>query len=43
MCVYYGGCIAPPRDDEEWIGFIKKFVTYLIDRYGAEEVESWPF
>lgn len=40
---YYGGCIAPPRDDEEWIGFIKKFVTYLIDRYGAEEVESWPF
>lgn len=40
---YYGGCIAPPRDDEEWADFIKKFVTYLIGRYGAEEVESWLF
>ncbi|WP_162307067.1 GH39 family glycosyl hydrolase [Schaedlerella arabinosiphila] len=40
---YYGGCIAPPRDDAEWADFIKKFVSYLIDRYGAEEVECWPF
>ncbi len=40
---YYGGCIAPPREDAEWADFIKKFVTYLIERYGAEEVESWPF
>ena len=40
---YYGGSIAPPREDAEWAEFIKKFVTYLIDRYGAEEVESWSF
>ncbi|MCM1121891.1 MAG: hypothetical protein NC416_04855 [Eubacterium sp.] len=40
---YYGGSIAPPRDEEEWKGFIKKFVNYLIKRYGKEEVESWPF
>lgn len=40
---YYGGCIAPPREDAEWTEFVKKFVAYLIDRYGAEEVESWPF
>ena len=40
---YYRGCIAPPKDDSEWAEFIKKFVEYLLDRYGAEEVESWPF
>lgn len=40
---YYGGCISPPKDDKEWADFIKKFIAYLLDRYGAEEVESWPF
>ena len=40
---YYGGWISPPRDEEAWREFIKSFVRYLLDRYGAEEVESWPF
>lgn len=40
---YYGGWISPPRDDAEWTEFIKKFIRYLLERYGAEEVESWPF
>lgn len=41
--LYYGGCIAPPRDDEAWKEWIQSFVKYLIGRFGAEEVESWPF
>lgn len=40
---FYGGYIAPPKDETEWTEFIKYFVRYLLDRYGAEEVESWPF
>ena len=41
--LYYGGCIAPPKDDETWKEWIQSFVKYLIGRFGAEEVESWPF
>lgn len=40
---YYGGCIAPPKDEKEWTDFISLFVKYLLNRYGEKEVESWPF
>lgn len=43
LAFYYGGCISKPKEDEEWKKFIQDFVTYLIRRYGKEEVESWPF
>lgn len=43
LAFYYGGNISKPRDDNEWCEFIKAFVKYLIERYGSEEVESWPF
>ena len=41
--LFYGGCIAPPSSHEKWKEWIQSFVTYLIGRFGAEEVESWPF
>lgn len=41
--LFYGGCIAPPSSHEKWKEWIQSFVIYLIERFGAEEVESWPF
>ena len=40
---YYGGCIAPPKDEKEWTDFILLFVKSLLNRYGEKDVESWPF
>lgn len=39
----YKASISPPKDYKEWDGFIRRFVTFLIDRYGREEVEQWYF
>jgi xylan 1,4-beta-xylosidase len=32
-----------PKDDNKWISFIKAFISFLIHRYGVEEVISWKF
>ena len=35
--------ISPPKEMSKWNALVEKFVRHLIDRYGREEVESWPF
>ena len=40
---YYKPNISLPKDDEAWAKYIKDFITFLIRRYGNEEVESWFF
>lgn len=40
---YYKGNITPPKDYDVWAEFIRKFVEYLIHRYGLEEVRTWYF
>lgn len=39
----YKASISPPKDYGEWEGFVKKFIRFLLDRYGKEEVEQWYF
>lgn len=39
----YANNITMPKSLANWQEFIKQFVTFLINRYGKEEVESWLF
>lgn len=39
----YNNCICLPKDFFMWERMIREFVEFLIDRYGKDEVESWPF
>lgn len=34
---------SPPEDPRKWNQLISRFVTHLIERYGMEEVLTWPF
>lgn len=43
ICFHYKGNVTPPADYGKWNAFIRKFAEHLIERYGKEEVESWPF
>ncbi|MGN0521427.1 MAG: hypothetical protein ACI4IQ_02185 [Eubacterium sp.] len=40
---YYKGNVTLPKDMEEWQDFIREFARFLINRYGAEEVQDWYF
>ena len=40
---YYKPNICMPKDDAEWTEYITHFIEFLLDRYGAEEVEQWYF
>lgn len=40
---YWKPCIAPPKDETQWQAHIQKFIRFLLNRYGKEEVESWFF
>ena len=40
---YYRPKVVPPADDAAWVDYVQAFVRFLIHRYGAEEVRSWPF
>lgn len=37
------GRASMPRDDSEWRDFIQAFISYLLHRYGKDEVETWYF
>ena len=37
-----GRCTLP-KDDGEWKKFIQAFISFLLHRYGKEEVETWFF
>ena len=39
----YKASIAPPKSYKEWSAFIRKFIHFLIKRYGKAEVEQWYF
>lgn len=40
---FYNGNITPPKSNDEWAGFIRQFVSHLVDRYGLATVRTWPF
>jgi xylan 1,4-beta-xylosidase len=39
----YRGNSSPPKDYAKWEGLVSALAQHLIDRYGKEEVETWPF
>lgn len=39
----YNPNITMPKSLEAWADYIRRFIQFLLDRYGAEEVESWYF
>lgn len=39
----YAPNITMPKSLSAWSDYIKRFVRFLIDRYGKEEVEQWYF
>lgn len=41
--IRYLNNITQPKSLQKWAEFIKKFIEFLLDRYGKDEVESWYF
>ena len=39
----YKNNITMPSDMDKWVAFVRKFIGFLLERYGKEEVESWYF
>ncbi len=37
----YTGWAHPPKDYEKWAGLVFQWVNHSVERYGAEEVETW--
>ncbi len=40
---FYKANNSPPKDYAKWAGLVSALAKHLIERYGKEEVESWPF
>jgi xylan 1,4-beta-xylosidase len=41
--MHYKNNIHQPKDLQAWALYIEKFIKFLINRYGNQEVESWLF
>jgi xylan 1,4-beta-xylosidase len=39
---YWKGNVTPPSDYEEWVKLVKATLNHLIERYGRNEVITWP-
>ena len=39
---YWKGNTTPPKNYERWANLIKATLQHLMDRYGTEEVVTWP-
>lgn len=39
---YWKGNTTPPADHQRWADLIKATLRHLAERYGAEEVSTWP-
>ena len=39
---WWRGNVTPPRDWREWAGLVRATVAHLVDRYGLDEVRTWP-
>jgi xylan 1,4-beta-xylosidase len=40
---YYGANGLPPADWNAWADLVTAFTQHVVDRYGIEEVRTWPF
>jgi xylan 1,4-beta-xylosidase len=40
---YWKGNVTPPRDYDKWARLVTATVNHWIERYGREEVITWPF
>jgi len=40
---WWKGNVTPPKDYGRWRDLIHAVVTHLVERYGLEEVRTWPF
>jgi len=40
---WWKGNVTPPKDYDKWARLVKATITHWIDRYGLEEVKTWPF
>lgn len=40
---YWKGNVTPPKDYERWAKLVAATVNHWIDRYGRDEVITWPF
>jgi xylan 1,4-beta-xylosidase len=40
---YWKGNVTPPKDYEKWAALIRAVVSHFIERYGLNEVLTWPF
>ena len=39
---YWKGNTTPPKDEERWCNLVKATLIHLMERYGTDEVVSWP-
>ena len=39
----YRGNVTPPRSQRQWAELIRRFAGRAVERYGREEVRTWPF
>ena len=39
---YWKGNVTPPKDYRGWCALVQALLRHLIDRYGRDEVTSWP-
>ncbi|MDO5155129.1 MAG: glycosyl hydrolase [Eubacteriales bacterium] len=39
---YWKGNTTPPKDYDMWCDLVKATLSHLMDRYGADEVVTWP-
>ncbi|GAQ55373.1 GH39 family glycosyl hydrolase [Streptomyces acidiscabies] len=39
---WWKGNVTPPRSHSEWADLVRATLTHLIDRYGLDEVRTWP-
>lgn len=39
---WWQGNVTPPRDHAEWARLVQALLRHLIDRYGIDEVRTWP-
>ena len=40
---HYQGNITPPRDFAQWGALVRRLAAHWVQRYGIDEVASWPF
>ena len=39
---YWTGNTTPPADHEKWAAMVKATIAHLAERYGSDEVSTWP-